>query len=143
MRAQTIRRLTTADLPGLASVDPHLAESERRRRVVGRLVEQGMSWVAESDGAPVGFAIASRNFYDWPFVDLLVVAESARRAGVGSALMRQCAEAHEEDRTFTSTNESNAPMRALLAKAGWDASGQIDNLDPGDPELVYVKWRKG
>jgi hypothetical protein len=32
-------------------------------------------------------------------------------------------------------------MRRLLEKAGWLATGQIDNLDPGDPELVFVKFR--
>jgi len=32
-------------------------------------------------------------------------------------------------------------MRALLAKAGFEPSGLIENLDPGDPELVFVKFR--
>ena len=137
----SIRPLAPADLERLRAVDPGLAPGGRRRRVVARLIELGMSWLAEEDGAPVGFAIASRNFFDYPFVDLLVVSEAARRGGVGSALMRRCEAVHDMDRIFTSTNESNAPMRALLAKEGWRPSGQIDNLDPGDPELVYVKWR--
>ena len=38
---------------------------------------------------------------------------------------------------FTSTNQSNTPMQALLALLGYVRSGVIDNLDPGDPELVY------
>jgi len=46
----------------------------------------------------------------------------------------------EADRVFTSTNESNAPMRALLGQCGYKPSGSIDNLDPGDPELVFVKF---
>ena len=32
-------------------------------------------------------------------------------------------------------------MRRLLAKAGFQGSGMIYNLDPGDPELVFVKFR--
>jgi hypothetical protein len=45
------------------------------------------------------------------------------------------------DRLFVTTNTSNAPMRALLAREGYLASGTIDNIDPGDPELVFVKFR--
>ena len=40
---------------------------------------------------------------------------------------------------FTSTNRSNAPMQSLLAKLGYRPSGVIENLDEGDPELVYMK----
>gem|GEM_PF-5850403 len=31
------------------------------------------------------------------------------------------------------------PMQLLLEKSGYSLSGFIDNLDPGDPELVYFK----
>jgi hypothetical protein len=40
---------------------------------------------------------------------------------------------------FTSTNESNRAMRDLLAHAGFEPSGVVQNLDPGDPELIYFK----
>ena len=139
--ALAIRRLTPDDLASLTGVDPLLASSQRRRRVVAELIGLGQSWVAERGGQPVGFVIASRHFFDYPFVDLLVVAEAERRAGVGSALMGQCEEAHDSDRLFTSTNQSNGPMQALLAGRGYQPSGVIENLDPGDPELVFVKLR--
>jgi GNAT superfamily N-acetyltransferase len=139
--ALTIRRLASDDLASLTGVDPLLASSQRRRRVVGELIELGCSWLAEREGRPVGFVIASRRFYDYPFVDLLVVADAERRDGVGSLLMARCEEAHDADRLFTSTNQSNRPMQALLAGRGYQPSGVIENLDPGDPELVFVKFR--
>jgi hypothetical protein len=40
---------------------------------------------------------------------------------------------------FTSTNLSNLPMQALLAKLGYSLCGVINELDDNDPELVYVK----
>ncbi|MEO0538637.1 MAG: GNAT family N-acetyltransferase, partial [Cyanobacteria bacterium P01_A01_bin.123] len=40
---------------------------------------------------------------------------------------------------FTSTNESNLLMQALMAKLRYIPSGIINNLDEGDPELVYFK----
>ena len=41
---------------------------------------------------------------------------------------------------FASTNASNTASQALMTKAGFVPSGQIDNLDEGDPERVYVKF---
>ncbi|HXQ13253.1 MAG TPA: GNAT family N-acetyltransferase [Caulobacteraceae bacterium] len=136
-----MRRIGTADLERLGQADPRLADDPARRRHLGELLGAGMSWAAVAEDKVLGFAVVTRHFYAFPFVDLLVVGQSERRHGVGAALMAQCERDHDAGRIFTSTNVSNAPMRRLLAKAGWQASGQIDNLDPGDPELVFVKFR--
>jgi GNAT superfamily N-acetyltransferase len=140
-RAFDIRPAFADDLPRLAAADPRLAADERHRRHIGELLDSGMSWAAARDGALIGFAVVTRHFYGFPFVDLLFVAEANRREGIGAALMDRCERAHDADRIFTSTNESNRPMRRLLAKADWQVTGLIENLDPGDPELVFVKFR--
>ena len=133
--------LSAGDLALLDAVDPRLAEP-RRRETVSEQLALNLSWAALGPyGTPLGFAIVSRHFYAYPFVDLLVVSEAHRRGGVGLALMDHCEASHTADRIFTSTSESNAPMRHLLAKAEWRVSGVIENLDPGDPELVFVKFR--
>jgi GNAT superfamily N-acetyltransferase len=137
----TLRKATTGDFDALPAVDPMLLTNPGRADEVRRLLLLGDSWVAELDGLAVGYVLVSGHFFSKPFVDLLVVSESHRRRGIGSALMSRCEAAHTNDRMFTSTNESNAPMRALLAKIGFEESGVIDNLDPGDPELVFVKVR--
>jgi len=54
-------------------------------------------------------------------------------------LVRHVEQECRTPKLFTSTNESNAPMRALLAKLGFSPSGVIENLDEGDPELVFFK----
>ncbi|HEX3406043.1 MAG TPA: GNAT family N-acetyltransferase [Caulobacteraceae bacterium] len=134
------------DLGRISHVDPLTATDAQRHDHLGTLLDAGMSWGAFGDGRMIGFAIVTRHFYNFPFVDLLVVAGEARRHGAGSALMAHCAAAqwampHGADRMFTSTNESNAPMRALLAKSGWLPAGVVHYLDPGDPELIFVKPR--
>jgi|SRR5580692_9508816 len=136
-----LRRITITDLDLIAGADPRLKDDPALRRHYGELLGAGLSWAAVAEGRALGFALVTRHFFAFPFVDLVVVAESARRHGVGLALMAQCERDHDADRIFTSTNKSNAPMRRLLDKAGWRPSGQIDNLDPGDPELVFVKFR--
>lgn len=40
---------------------------------------------------------------------------------------------------FTSANESNIPMRALLRHEGWTPSGVLTGLDEGDPEHVFFR----
>ncbi|MFI4974679.1 MAG: GNAT family N-acetyltransferase [Caulobacterales bacterium] len=136
-----IRAVTADDLPLLEAVDPRMTDDPKRNRNVAGLVNLGFSWLAARDGEPVGFAIVSDPFYAFPFIDLLVVAEAHRRAGVGFALMDHCEAAHDADRIFTSTNESNDPMRRLLARSDWLVTGIVENLDPGDPELIFVKFR--
>jgi GNAT superfamily N-acetyltransferase len=136
-----MRAIGPGDLGRMSSIDPLTAADARRHAHLGALLAQGLSWGAFAGGQMVGFAVVTRNFYDFPFVDLLVVSEAARRGGAGSALMAHCAAVHGRDRMFTSTNESNAPMRALLAKAGWRPAGVVHYLDPGDPELIFVKLR--
>ncbi len=50
------------------------------------------------------------------------------------ALAARC----DTPKLFTSTNQSNQPMQQLLDALGYLPSGVIHNLDPGDPELVYM-----
>ena len=69
---------------------------------------------------------------------MVYVAKSARRQGVGQSLMRALATQCKTSKLFTSTNESNSAMRALLATLGYVPSGVIENLDPNDPELVFL-----
>ena len=141
MTQYAIRPASRADLPAMALADPKLESDALRSRTVSEMLEVGMSWLAEADGRVAGYVIATAHFFSRPFIDLVVVADDARRKGIGTALMAQCEAAHDDDRLFTSTNESNAPMRALLARAGYQVSGVIENLDPGDPELVFVKFK--
>jgi GNAT superfamily N-acetyltransferase len=142
MRASfEMRPIGPADIGLIGEVDPRVAANPKQRAHLQDLLGAGLSWAAFDDRAAAGFAIVTRHFYGFPFVDLLHVSEARRRAGAGSALMAHCEAVHDADRIFTSTNESNAPMRALLGKAGWLPAGVVHYLDPGDPELIFVRLR--
>lgn len=62
-----------------------------------------------------------------------------RRHGVATALMRHVESICPTAKLFTSTNESNTPMQRLCKTLGFVRSGWIENLDEGDPEIIYFK----
>ena len=87
----------------------------------------------------LGYAVFDRSLFEQPFVALLCVSGSHRRLGIGSALMRYIGSICAEDKLFTSTNQSNMPMQNLCEQLGFIRSGYIENLDEGDPEIIYFK----
>jgi GNAT superfamily N-acetyltransferase len=138
-----VRLGATRDRKGIAACDARITADLHRRELVDAAIAARHCWVAEREGAVCGYGILTTNFFGRDFVELLHVAESARRKGAGDTILAAIEHARQGDRLFTSTNESNAPMRALLGQRDYQPSGAITNLDPGDPELVFVKFLSG
>ena len=67
----------------------------------------------------------------------MMVAPARRRTGLGRTLLQAAAGWGGTREVWTSTNRSNAAMRALLAAEGWDYCGELVGLDEGDPELFF------
>ncbi len=91
---------------------------------------------AQLDGRLVGYAVTHRHFFGQPMLELVMVAPDFRRQGIGAQLIGAAISAADPV-LWTSTNQSNRPMQALLERLGFVRSGIIEGLDPGDPELVY------
>ncbi|MCL0075773.1 GNAT family N-acetyltransferase [Dehalococcoidia bacterium] len=70
---------------------------------------------------------------------MLYIHPEYRGKGIGSKLVRHVESLCKTEKLFTSTNQSNLPMQGLLNKLGYVPSSFIDNLDEGDPEVVYSK----
>jgi hypothetical protein len=103
-----------------------------------RALSNGEVRVAQAGGGIVGFMWLTE-FFGHRFVNVLAVASLQRRNGYAGVLLAAAEANLPTDRIFTSTNRSNAPMHALLARYGWTRCGEVDQLDPGDPEVFYVK----
>jgi GNAT superfamily N-acetyltransferase len=135
-----VRLAATRDRRAIAECDPRVGADMHRRELIDAAIAARHCWVVERTGGVAGYGVLTTNFYARDFVELVFVAESERRKGVGDAILDTIERARRADRLFTSTNESNTAMRALLERRGYKPSGTILNLDPGDPELVFVKF---
>ncbi|MDN6858978.1 GNAT family N-acetyltransferase [Pseudomonas sp. CAN2814] len=134
----------STDLDGLIALDAIARCEPRRRRFIEQAITAGQCWVAVEAGDSsvlLGYGVLDYSFFEQAFIPLVVVGDSARRRGVGSAILRALESRSGAAKLFTSTNASNEPMRRLLGKLGFIGSGQVENLDEGDPELIFVKLR--
>jgi GNAT superfamily N-acetyltransferase len=134
-----IRKAVEGDVDGIISFDHVAQREEQRRTFILDSVRDGTAWLAVLDDRVVGYAILEYTFYGRGFITLLYIHPEHRGKGLGTALVHHLEGVCRTEKLFTSTNESNHPMQALMAKMGYTPSGIINNLDPGDPEIVYFK----
>lgn len=137
-----IRVASNDDIPSLIELDSIAQRDSQRKALIADAIAFEQCWVAtekDNRNSALGYGVLNQSFFEQNFVQLLVVRETARRRGVASAILRELQAQCRGTKLFTSTNSSNVPMRALLLQCGFAASGHIDNLDKGDPELIFVK----
>ncbi len=134
----------SSDLESLIDLDAIAKQEQKRRALITEAISLGQCWVAvdvRDSSVLLGYGVLNDSFFEQAFIPLIVIRDSARRQGVGSAILRALVSQCGTAKLSTSTNASKAPMRKLLGKLGFTDSGQIENLDEGDPELVFVKLR--
>ena len=134
-----IRPASPGDLEAILQLDPLAEEDPARAQFIRRSLLAAYCPVALSRGRIVAYGVLDYTFFDRPYISMLYVEPGLRGRGIGSALMAAMEASCKRRKVFTSTNESNTPMQALLARLGYERSGIVENLDEGDPELIYVK----
>jgi GNAT superfamily N-acetyltransferase len=138
-----IRPAVADDLEAIFRADPSAVGGDTDRAELLRLsVDLGECQLYVDDDGLAGLMVLTpAHFFGRDFIELLRVVPERRRSGVGRALLRAALAGPGTARLFTSTNQSNQPMRSLLAAEGWSLSGELDGLDDGDPELVFYRDR--
>lgn len=134
-----VRPGDAADAGFMLALDALVPGRPRNRLWYDRALTAAEAIVATVDGRFAGFAIHHRRFFERDFLSLLIVEPWCRRRGVASALVSAVQARCEGGELFTSTNRSNAVMLASLRRWGFSPTGRIDNIDPGDPELIFRK----
>jgi ribosomal protein S18 acetylase RimI-like enzyme len=134
-----IARATSQDFEHICGLDETVRRGPARRRIIGEALGESRCAVARVDGIVRGYMILAHDFFGHGLVELLIVHPEYRRRGLASALMRAAELDAPTGKLFTSTNESNQAARRLFERLGFARSGVIENLDEGDPEVVYFK----
>jgi len=132
-----IRGGIVSDLPALIRIDEIAQSSAKRRAQLEQALASGQCFVVLEHDEVIGFITLSYTFFGCGFIPLLVVAASHRRRGTALRLLDVAREQCRTEKLFSSANQSNFTAARLFAKAGYVESGRIDNLDPGDPEIVF------
>lgn len=135
-----IRQAEKSDIKAICSFDQTASDDrEKRRDFIAKSVKSGSCFVAYIDRKVVGYVVLDYTFYSNGMIDMLYIHPEYQRKGIGAQLIRYVEALCKTEKLFTSTNQSNLPMQRLLGKLGYVPSGFIDNLDEGDPEIVYFK----
>jgi ribosomal protein S18 acetylase RimI-like enzyme len=141
--SRQVRRAIPGDIESLLQIDPVAGIDDSRQKYIARAVRAAECWVVcekNDPGAPIGYGCLDRSFFGEWFIPLVVVSSEIRRSGAGRQIVSYMERHSSAEKIFTSTNLSNLPMRRLLEGLGYRHSGVVENLDPGDPELVFVKF---
>lgn len=135
----TIRRGRAEDAAALKALDTVVPVDARRAAAIDAWLARDVVYVAVIDERPVGYAVFNHDFFRQGNVDMLMLATEHRGRRIGEQLLRAIEDVCDTPKLFCTTNVSNHRMQRLLARCGFFACGFISELDPGDPELVYVK----
>jgi len=139
MTELSVREGQPSDLPSLGGLDERVRSDPLRRASLVAHLSDAQCLIAEAGGELLGFVLWDYSFFGCSFIPLIVVAASHRRRGVGLRLLRGVEARCTRAKLFTSANASNDAAQALYGRAGFVPSGVIENLDEGDPELVFYK----
>ena len=135
-----IRLGKKGDSSAIKAIDSSIGSDPNRAEYIDLSLRQNTVRIAHENGEIIGYSVVNHSFFRRPTLEMLMVVEARRRQGVGRALLREAqARMCTNGELWTSTNASNKSMRSLLKSEGFEISGRIENLDPGDSELVYFK----
>ena len=141
-----VRPAISADLPTLLALDratpaaAHWSEAQYRRLFTEDTCN--VTLVIEEDYVR-GFIVACGLGPEWE-IENIVVAEAARRSGLGERLVAQLlalAGARGARSIFLEVRESNGPARALYSKMGFAEIGRRRSYyrNPEEDALLYEK----
>lgn len=135
----TFKRAAETDFAELLNCDPFAQTAPLRQEWLKTALRARYVLIAEYAGAIVGFAVMKHRFFGHGFVSLITVKPVMRRRRYALALLAESERLCTTAKIFTSTNASNVAAQKLFLRAGFVRSGQIDNIDKDDTELIYFK----
>ena len=127
------------NLDDLVDIDREVIGNNSRREYIKKAIEEERCIVVKKENSIVGFLIFDTHFFDCSFISLIIVKPTERRKGYATSLIEHFVNISPTKKIFSSTNQSNKRMQEVFKANGFTQSGYIENLDEGDPELIYFK----
>jgi ribosomal protein S18 acetylase RimI-like enzyme len=127
------------NLEKIVKIDSELIGNTSRRNYIKKSIGFGKCIVAKEKDDIVGFLIYDTNFFECAFISLIIVSPCCRRKGYASLLLDYMVSSSPTTKVFSSTNRSNINMQRAFEINGFIQSGMVENLDDGDPEIIYFK----
>ena len=134
-----VRSATYPDATAIVALDPAAPSRQSRTNFIYRSITARTCYVAEIEGAIVGYGVLEYTFFDHGFIPLVLVEPSRRRQGIGMAIVQHMERTCKTPRLFATMPKSNIAIQGLLKKLGYRRSGTIQNLDDNGVELVFFK----
>ncbi len=139
LTALHIRNGTAVDAQALKDLDSIVPLEPSRADFIDHWLQHDKVLVAEFDDAIVGYGVFNHAFFHQGQVDMLMLHADYRGRRIGEAIMKALEKLCDTPKFFVTTNMSNSRMLKLLSRMGYRPGGYIHELDPGDPELIFVK----
>jgi ribosomal protein S18 acetylase RimI-like enzyme len=134
-----VREASSTDARALKELDTVVPLDGNRARYIDQWLDRDQALVAEVDGQVVGYGVFNYAFFRQGQVDMLMISTDYRRQGIGERLLVALEGLCDTPKFWVTTNLSNHGMQRLLTKRGFKPCGYIDELDPCDPEIIFVK----
>ncbi|RDW17220.1 GNAT family N-acetyltransferase [Oceanobacillus chungangensis] len=139
MKLKNVIKPKLEDIENIVAVDREVTSNNSRRGYIRKAVEEDRCIVVKNDNRIVGFLIFDTNFFNCSFISLIIVSPTARRKGYATSLIDYFVKIASTQKVFSSTNLSNKDMQKVFIANGFVQSGVVENLDEGDPEIIYFK----
>ncbi|WP_075618622.1 GNAT family N-acetyltransferase [Paenisporosarcina indica] len=129
------------DLDEIVNIDREVIGSDSRRKYIKKAIEEERCIVVKNEFNIVGFLIFNNHFFDCSFISLIIVKPTERRKGYATFLMEYFISISSTKKIFSSTNQSNKRMHEVFIANGFIQSGIVENLDEGDPKIIYFRLK--
>ena len=137
---ENVAKASIDDLDSIVHIDVAVIGDDSRRNYIKHAIDEEKCIIVKENNFIFGFLTYDTNFFGCTFLSLIIVSPTKRRQGHASSLLSYMLEHSPTQKIFSSTNESNRSMQKVFSANGFIRSGIIENLDEGNPEIIfYIK----
>ncbi|HFJ9441543.1 MULTISPECIES: GNAT family N-acetyltransferase [Bacillus] len=134
---KNVTKASINDLDAILHIDIDVIGNDSRRDYIKETINEGRCVIVKEDNSISGFLTYDTNFFDCTFLSLIIVLPTKRRRGYARSLISYMLSHSPTQKIFSSTNKSNESMQKVFHSSGFIRSGMIENLDEGDPEIIF------